>query len=132
VIDQLLLVEMAEKLQNVLIEPRIRLNHRRGFAFGPGKADLLEHIDCIGSISGAAKAMGMSYMRAWTMVKSLDRDFAEPLVLKTRGGRVRGGAALSETGRRVVSIYREMEKASHAATRDAGEQLNELLKARAK
>lgn len=123
---------MTEKLQQVLVEPRIRLNHRRGFAFGPGKAELLEYIDCTGSISGAAKAMGMSYMRAWTIVKSLDRDFAEPLVLKTRGGRVRGGATLSVTGRRVVGIYREMEKASRAATRDAGEKLNELLKARAK
>ena len=122
---------MAAKLQKVSVEPRIRLNHGRGFAFGPGKADLLEQINLTGSISAAARVMEMSYMRAWSLVKSLDRDFAEPLVLKNRGGSARGGATLSETGRRVLGLYREMEVASRAATHDAGERLNELLKSRA-
>ena len=123
---------MAAKLQKVSVEPRIRLNHGRGFAFGPGKADLLENIALTGSISGAARAMKMSYMRAWSLVKSLDGDFAEPLVVKTRGGSARGGAILSATGRRVLGLYREMETASRAATRAAGERLNDLLKSRSK
>lgn len=37
-------------------------------ALGPGKADLLDAIARTGSISKAAKAMGMSYSRAWTLV----------------------------------------------------------------
>ena len=112
---------------SIVIEPRLRLNAGRSFAFGPGKAELLEHIDSTGSISAAAKAMEMSYMRAWTLVKSLDRGFAEPLVLKTRGGSAKGGAMLSDTGRKVLGLYREMEKASMAATREAGDRLNQLL-----
>ena len=123
---------MAAKLHKVSVEPRIRVNHGRGFAFGPGKAELLEQIELVGLISGAAKAMKMSYMRAWTLVKSLDRDFAEPLVLKNRGGSARGGATLSDTGRLVLRLYREMEVACRAATHDAGERLNALLAARAK
>jgi molybdate transport system regulatory protein len=77
--------------------------------FGPGKAELLEHIAKTGSITQAAKAMGMSYMRAWSLVKSLERGFAEPLVLKLRGGHTRGGAELSQTGREVLRLYRELE-----------------------
>jgi molybdate transport system regulatory protein len=111
------------------VEPRIRVNFGRRFAFGPGKAELLEHIDRTGSISEAAKAMGMSYMRAWTIVKSLDAGFNEPLVNKSRGGSSRGGATLSETGRRVLSLYREMEAVCKTATGDAGGRLNRLLKA---
>jgi molybdate transport system regulatory protein len=110
------------------IDPRLRINYGRRFAFGPGKAELLEHIERTGSISEAARAMGMSYMRAWTLVKSLDRGFAEPLVNKSRGGSTRGGATLTKTGRRVLGLYREMESASQAAIHAAGKKLNRLLK----
>lgn len=110
------------------IEPRIRINYGRRLAFGPGKAELLGHIERTGSISEAAKAMEMSYMTAWTMVQSLDKAFAEPLVLKSRGGNARGGAKLSETGRQVLGLYREMETAGRAGIQDAGKRLGRLLK----
>ncbi len=119
---------MPGKPASFSIDPRLRINFGRRFAFGPGKAELLEHIERTGSISEAAKAMGMSYMRAWTLVKSLDRGFAEPLVIKSRGGSTRGGATLSVTGRRVLCLYREMETASKAAVHAAGKKLNRLLK----
>jgi len=119
---------MSAKGSVFSVEPRIRVNFGRRFAFGPGKAELLEHIDRTGSISDAAKAMGMSYMRAWSIVKSLDGGFNEPLVNKSRGGSSRGGATLSETGRRVLSLYREMEAACKTATGEAGGRLNRLLK----
>lgn len=119
---------MPAKVQKFSVEPRIRLNGGRRVAFGPGKADLLEQIERTGSISEAAKAMDMSYMRAWTLIKSLDRGFAEPLVEKTRGGSARGGAALSAAGRRVLALYREMEAASRKAIKAPGERLRKLLR----
>jgi molybdate transport system regulatory protein len=119
---------MPAKLEKISVEPRFRFTYGRRLAFGPGKAGLLEHIERTGSISEAAKAMDMSYMRAWTLVKSLDQGFAEPLVLKSRGGSNRGGATLSETGRSVLGLYREMETASRRATIAATDQLNRLLK----
>ncbi len=109
------------------IEPRIRINYGRGVGFGPGKAELLAHIDLTGSISEAAKAMEMSYMRAWTLVKSMERGFCEPLVLKVRGGNARGGAMLSETGRAVLALYKEMELKSSEAMSEAGERFLKLL-----
>ncbi len=107
--------------------PRLRLNLGRDFAFGPGKAELLEHIERTGSIREAAAAMEMSYMRAWTLVKSLDRAFAEPLVLKSRGGASGGGASLSDTGRAVLRAYREIERATAGAAEQAAAPLRALL-----
>ena len=111
------------------IEPRIRIHFGKGRFVGPGKAELLDHIDRTGSIGEAAKAMGMSYMRAWTLVKSLEDCFVEPLVHKSRGGNGRGGAKLSKTGQRMVELYREMETAGRMAARDASERFRKLLKA---
>lgn len=119
---------MPAKTAALSIEPKIRINYGRKFAFGPGKAELLEHIERTGSISEAAKAMEMSYMKAWTLVKSLDKSFSEPLVLKTRGGSAQGGAKLSGTGQRVLALYREMEKASQVAIKDTNAQLRQMLK----
>lgn len=120
---------MPAKVKVFSVEPRIRIHFGKGRFVGPGKAELLEHVDRTGSIGEAAKAMGMSYMRAWTMVKSLEGCFVEPLVLKSRGGNARGGAKLSKTGKLVVSLYREMEATSRTATHDASERFRKLVKA---
>lgn len=101
----------------VVVEPRFRIQFGPHVSLGPGKAALLEQIHQTGSITDAAKAMGMSYMRAWKLVKSMDVGLAEPLVRKTRGGRARGGAELTPTGLAFVRIYRQMEAATHRSTR---------------
>ena len=62
---------MPAKATPLTIVPSIRVYHGRVFAFGPGKAALLEQIGRTGSISEAAKAMEMSYMKAWKLVKSM-------------------------------------------------------------
>ncbi|MBC8041077.1 MAG: LysR family transcriptional regulator [Opitutaceae bacterium] len=110
------------------VEAKIRMNSSRRFAFGPGKADLLARIEATGSISEAAKTMVMSYMRAWQIVKSLDGAFAEPLVLKSRGGKAKGGATLSETGREVLRLYRDMESSAQSACEKSSARLAALLK----
>ena len=71
--------------------PRIRILIGASIALGPGKASLLEAISQTGSISKAAKSMGMSYRRAWTLVDAMNRDFVSPLVESSAGGR--GGAS---------------------------------------
>ncbi len=111
---------------SVVLIPRIRLAAGENFAFGPGKADLLEHVDRTGSIAEAARAMEMSYMRAWQLVKSLDESFAEPLVLKSRSGPDRG-TRLTPTGRKVLEMYRAMEKESTRAAAPLVKQLEALL-----
>ncbi|MFN7191960.1 MAG: ModE family transcriptional regulator, partial [Rhodospirillales bacterium] len=55
--------------------PRLRILLGEAIAVGPGKADLLAAIAAGGSISAAARTMGMSYRRAWLLVDELNRVF---------------------------------------------------------
>ena len=84
---------------------------------GPGKIALLETIGREGSISAAARAMGMSYRRAWLLIDTMNRMFREPVVL-ARPGRVSGRSAeVTPWGARLVAAYREAEaKAGKAAS----------------
>jgi molybdate transport system regulatory protein len=76
-------------------------------AFGPGKADILEAIDRVGSISGAGRDMGMSYRRTWLLVDTMNRCWREPLVEALPGARK--GARLTAFGREVLAAYRALE-----------------------
>jgi len=116
-----------KKRPSLLIEPRLRITCGRRMAFGPGKATLLEQIDKTGSIAEAAKAMAMSYMRAWTLVKSMNRSFLKPLVETVRGGRKRGGAKLTLAGRQTLRLYREMESRTLRASKASQQKLARLL-----
>jgi len=100
-----------------MVEPRFRISVGRRFDLGPGKVALLEQIKKTGSIAEAAKAMEMSYMRAWMLVKSMNGNVANPLIMTVRGGRKHGGAKLTETGCLVLKLYRQMEGQSLVATR---------------
>lgn len=77
---------------------------------GTGKISLLELVGKTGSISGAAREMGMGYRRAWTLLESLQRCFAEPLFETSRGGGSQGGAALTPLGQMVVERHRAFEQ----------------------
>jgi molybdate transport system regulatory protein len=86
---------------------------------GPGKADLVEHVGRTGSISAAAREMGMSYRRAWQLVESLNSTFREPVVATAIGGARGGGARVTPFGKQLVARFRSMEgKASAAIAAD--------------
>ncbi len=95
--------------------PRWRLERGDEIALGPGKVDLLEAIENAGSISGAARELGMSYRRAWLLVETMNQCFRLPLVATTSFRR--GGASLTDNGRAVLALYRRIERESRAATR---------------
>ena len=99
------------------LRPRIRILDDDGtIVLGPGKADLLDAIARTGSIRAAAGELGMSYMRAWTLVRTMNAAFRKPLVEKVRGGSAQGGAQLTISGRTVLELYRRIEeKAARAA-----------------
>lgn len=98
-------------------------------AMGPGRADVLEAIAREGSISGAGRRLGMSYRFTWQLVDSMNRCFRTKLVEATPGGTRGGGAALTETGRRVLIAYRALEaQLVRCSEGEALEELNDLLK----
>lgn len=76
---------------------------------GHGRIELLELIGEHGSIAKAAKAMGMSYKRAWYLADSINSTFSVPVVERQHGGKGGGSARLTEFGETLVHDYREME-----------------------
>ena len=93
----------------------LRVLGRTAAAMGPGKAELIERIARSGSISAAARAMGMSYRRAWQLAESLNRTFREPVVATAVGGARGGGARVTPFGMRLAEQYRAMEVKASAA-----------------
>jgi molybdate transport system regulatory protein len=77
---------------------------------GPGKIRLLEQIQSQGSISAAARSMGMSYRRAWLLTDSLNKMFDEPVITAQTGGAGGGAATLTPFGVELIRVYRTMEK----------------------
>jgi len=90
--------------------PSLRILLGSATTMGPGKASLLDAIDATGSISAAARQMGMSYRRAWLLVDEMNRDFRAPLVTASAGGTKGGGASVTEAGHDALRRYRQMEK----------------------
>jgi molybdate transport system regulatory protein len=88
---------------------RFRVDFGRDGAIGPGKIALLEHIGTGGSLSQAARDLGMSYRRAWQLLESLNSSFRERVVLSAKGGRGGGGARLTPFGRRLIRAYRDFD-----------------------
>lgn len=106
---------MPKKPRHIVPGPRLRVLFGASIAIGPGKADLLDAIVRCGSISAAARSMGMSYRRAWLMIDALNSAFTAPLVSTAVGGGHGGGAELTEFGRSVLDRYRRMEYRASSA-----------------
>jgi len=108
-------------------EPRLRVLMGAAVALGPGKARLLDAIGETGSISAAARAMGMSYRRAWTLVEAMNRDFRKPLVETNAGGAGGGGAVVTAAGADALRRYRQMERKAARAVAGEIDAFAELL-----
>ena len=94
---------------------------------GPGKMELLALVGKVGSLSAAAKEMKMSYMRAWNLVKELNRDSGRPMVRLSRGGARGGTAQLTAFGKDVLKTYQRMEKESRRVAAPYGHKLARMI-----
>lgn len=93
----------------------IRIDLATGDRIGPGKIALLEAIRSTGSISAAARSIGMSYRRAWLLVEEINQALREPAVRAATGGHRGGGAVVTPVGERVVNLYRTIEAQARTA-----------------
>jgi len=83
---------------------------RKGRDFlGARRIELLESIERTGSITRAAKQVGLSYKAAWDALDAMSNLADRPLLVRTTGGRHGGGTQLTERGRELVRLYRLME-----------------------
>jgi molybdate transport system regulatory protein len=92
-------------------QAHIRIDFSGTCSIGPGKIGLLEGIERTGSLSAAARALGMSYRRAWLLLHSTNEGFSEPVVELSVGGKDGGGTRLTDFGRQLVANYRRFDAA---------------------
>jgi molybdate transport system regulatory protein len=97
------------------VQFRLRIQRDEDIAIGPGKVALLEAIAETGSISAAARELGMSYRRAWLLIDQLNQALQQPAVLTATGGAHGGGASLTPVGAEVVRRYRAIESTARLA-----------------
>ncbi len=76
---------------------------------------LIETIGALGSISAAAKQLGLSYKGAWDGVQALNNLFDGPLVVANAGGKAGGAAIVTPRGLAVIRAFREVEREIGAA-----------------
>ena len=121
--------QMKSKGPAYSVQPRIRVRVGNEIALGPGKVELLELIRRTGSITEASKQMDMSYMRAWTLIRTMNACFKEALVIAARGGsKGGGGARLTPVGKQALSLFQQMNKQCLETTRPNWKRLQKLLR----
>jgi len=108
-----------EKINKLLKEGNFKVNGSLWLEgdgkrfFGPGPVELLEHIDQTGSISQAAKKMGMSYKKAWELINNLNAMTSQPLVTTSTGGEKGGGSIVSNEARQMIAYHRRLRERFH-------------------
>ncbi|MBI1179742.1 MAG: LysR family transcriptional regulator [Alphaproteobacteria bacterium] len=85
---------------------------------GPGKIALLRLIREHRSIAGAARAMNMSYRRAWLLINELNQIFGQPVLSTFLGGRTHGGAELTPLGEALIARFDSISSRAEAAVRE--------------
>jgi molybdate transport system regulatory protein len=82
---------------------------------GLSRVALIDAIDELGSISGAAKRLGLSYKGAWDAVQALNNLFDTPLIEAAPGGKTGGAAQVTARGRAVATAFRRLQQELDAA-----------------
>jgi molybdate transport system regulatory protein len=109
------------------VQFRMRIYRDDSIAIGPGKIALLESVAENGSISAAARQLGMSYRRAWVLIDEMNRALVQPAVNTAAGGAHGGGTALTAVGQELVMRYRAVESAARIAAAADLAALNRLI-----
>jgi len=94
----------------VELEGRVWLKTSGKSFLGSGRVHLLELIGKTGSISKAAKEMGMSYKAAWDAVDAMNNLSDEPLVARSTGGKGGGGTTITPKGEETIAVFKALEK----------------------
>ena len=103
-------ITLLSKKPKYNIKSRIWITTDEGTFLGTGRITLLKEIEKHGSISKAAKAMKMSYKKAWELVNSMNTQSKELLVTPKTGGKNGGGSVLSDTGKKAIELFNALDE----------------------
>lgn len=107
------------------MECRIKLVIENGgkFFLGPGIVSLLQQIDAQKSVARASEVLGLSYSKAWKMIRDAESGSGVELVVRTSGGTGGGGASLTEHAEKALAAY---SSARESVARFADEAVRKL------
>lgn len=92
------------------VKSKIWLEANGRMIFSDGRLELLEAVDELGSLSRAARRLGMSYRAAWGLLKVTERALGAPLLDVRIGGPAGGGARLTVPARGLVRRFRRLKQ----------------------
>lgn len=92
------------------VKSRIWIELDENEFLGEGKVQLLKAIDQTGSLSKAAKSMGISYKKAWHLIDSVNKTARKPVTVNSIGGKGGGGSELTAYGRSLVNAFEDMNR----------------------
>lgn len=92
---------------DIRAEVRIKFSLDKSY-FGKGTVMLLEEIEKCGNVRTACENCGFSYSKGWTILKRCEGGLGYKVVDRQQGGRAGGKAEVTEEGRKLVAIYKEL------------------------
>ena len=95
---------------DIKVKARVWLEKDGKTFLASGRVTLLEGIGTYGSVTKAAKAMGMSYRHAWLLLDAMNRLSGRPLVETKVGGAGGGGACLTKEGEKAVRSFHSVRE----------------------
>jgi len=87
------------------IKSRIWIEADGNILLGEGRVALLKAIAETGSLSKAAKSLGMSYKKAWSLIDAVNKRAENPVINTIIGGKGGGGAQLTDYGKQLVNAF---------------------------
>lgn len=116
---------MAQKSGAIGLEGDIWFQKAENCFLGGDRIALLEKIEQHGSITNAAKAVGISYKTAWQLVDMMNNLASRPLVERTIGGKGGGGTVVTDEGRKVIEQFRIVQEEHRRFLQQLEERLGE-------
>jgi molybdate transport system regulatory protein len=92
------------------IKSRIWIESENHVLLGEGRVQLLKAIETEGSLSKAAKTLGLSYKKAWSLIDSVNKSAKKPVTINSTGGKGGGGAELTDYGKQLIAVFEEINK----------------------
>ncbi|MDI6870846.1 MAG: LysR family transcriptional regulator [Bacillota bacterium] len=107
------------------MEPRFKLWIEEGgeLVFSNGRAGLLRRIEARGSITAAAREMGMSYRAAWGKLRKCEERLGFQLLLTHAGGRGGGGTSLTPEAREFLARFEAWRSRMEVAVKASFEEV---------
>ena len=110
------------------VKNRIWIEANGTILLGPGRVLLLKAIEENGSLSKAAKALSMSYKKAWRLMDAINKAAEETVVITATGGKDGGGAKLTNYGKELIVLFDTLSDSSKNHLKEESLKMNNPIK----